>query len=57
MKSVKALKEFSLNGIYYEEGNEVKISTKEQLVTLIEKGFIEPLTPKQIQDFEKEKEE
>ena len=57
MKSVKAIKNFSLNGVYYEEGNDVNITTKEQLVKLIENGFIEPLTPKQIQDFDKEREE
>ena len=38
------------------EQKEVKIETKEQLIMLNEKGFIGPLTPKEIQNFGKVKE-
>lgn len=48
-----AKKEFSLNGIIYTKGDEVKVETKEQLIRLNERGFIEPLTQKQIQSFGK----
>ena len=47
-------KDFSLNGIIYTKGDEVKVETKEQLIRLNERGFIEPLTQKQIQNFGKE---
>lgn len=40
-----------VNGIYYEPGEEIEPKNIEQLVTLNEKGFIEPLTMKQIQDY------
>ena len=50
MKPV-AKKDFQLDGIFYEKGEEVEIKNKEQLIKLNEKGFIEPLTPKQIQDY------
>lgn len=46
-----AKKDCQVNGIYYEVGEEIKIDNKEQLHKLNEKGFIEPLTPKQIQDY------
>ena len=53
MKSIIAKKDFSLNGIAYEKGDEVKVKDKSELVSLNEKGFIEPLTLKQIQNFGK----
>ena len=40
-----------INGIFYSKGDEIKVENKEQLIKLNEKGFIEPLTPKQIQDY------
>ena len=46
---------FELNGVFYEAGDEVEVENKDQLIKLNEKGFIEPLTPKQIQNFGKEK--
>lgn len=52
----KANFDFNFNGIFYDKGDVVKIETKEQLIMLNEKGFIGPLTPKQIQDFGKVKE-
>jgi len=53
-----AQKNFELQGIFYEAGDPVEVNSKELLVKLNEKGFIEPLTPKEIQNFNKtEKEE
>lgn len=46
-----ARKDCQVNGIYYEKGEEIKVNNKEQLLKLNELGFIEPLTPKQIQDY------
>ena len=45
-----------INGIYYSKGEEIKVDNKEQLSKLNERGFIEPLTPKQIQDYFKKEE-
>lgn len=42
---------FKTNGIFYEKGDEVKDIDKDTLIKLNERGFIEPLTPKQIQNF------
>lgn len=39
------------DGVFYDKGDEIEVKTKEQLIELNEKGFIEPLTPKQIQDY------
>jgi hypothetical protein len=57
LKSIIAKKDFALNGIAYEKGDEVKVKDKSELVSLNEKGFIEPLTLKQIQNFGKEPKE
>lgn len=57
MKSIIAKKDFALNGIAYEKGDEVRVKDKSELVSLNEKGFIEPLTLKQIQNFGKEPKE
>ena len=40
-----------IDGIYYSKGDEIKLNNKEQLILLNEKGFIEPLTPKDIQEY------
>lgn len=53
MKSIIAKKDFTLNGVAYEKGDEVRVKDKSELVSLNEKGFIEPLTLKQIQNFGK----
>ena len=46
---------FDINGTaFYNKGDEVKVGSKEQLIKLNERGFIEPLTMKDIQDFGKE---
>lgn len=39
------------NGTFYDKGDEVEVQTKDDLIKLIENGFIEPLTGKEIQDF------
>lgn len=54
MKPIKARILFSHRGTWYEKGDEVKVETKEELVKLNEKGFIEPLTFKEIENFGKE---
>lgn len=43
-----------INGIFYEAGDEIKVDSKDALIRLNELGFIEPLTPKQIQEWNKE---
>ena len=43
------------NGVFYDKGDEIEVQNKQQLQFLNEKGFIEPLTAKQLQDsFKKE---
>ena len=54
MKPIKAKVLCSYKGTWYEAGDEIKVETKEDLVKLNEKGFIEPLTIKDIQNFGKE---
>ena len=54
MKPIKAKVLCSYKGTWYEAGDEIKVETKEELVKLNEKGFIEPLTIKDIQNFGKE---
>ena len=50
MKPIKAKVLCSYKGTWYEAGDEIKVETKEDLVKLNEKGFIEPLTFKDIQN-------
>jgi len=40
-----------LNGAFYDKGDEIKVETIEQLQKLNERGFIEPLSQKEIQDY------
>ena len=54
MKPIKAKVLCSYKGTWYEAGDEIKVETKEDLVRLNEKGFIESLTFKDIQNFGKE---
>lgn len=56
MKPIKAKVLCSYKGTWYEAGDEIKVETKEDLVRLNEKGFIEPLTFKDIQNFGKKEE-
>ena len=48
MKSVKAIKDFTLNGVDYIQGDNIEVKEIQELVKLNEKGFIEPLTRKDI---------
>lgn len=54
MKPIKAKINFFHKNVLYNAGDIVKVETKEELVKLNEKGFIEPLDYKDIQDFGKE---
>lgn len=56
MKPIKAKVLCSYKGTWYEAGDEINVETKEDLVRLNEKGFIEPLTFKDIQNFDKKEE-
>ena len=44
MKPIKAKILCSYNGVWYEAGDEIKVETKEDLVKLNEKGFIDKNT-------------
>lgn len=46
-----------INGIFYSKGDEIKVENVEQLQKLNERGFIEPLNQKQIQDYFKKNDE
>lgn len=54
MKSIKAKKDFFYKEVFYATGDEVEVKSKEDLIRLNEKGFIEPLKFKDIQNFGKE---
>ena len=54
MKPIKAKILCSYKGTWYEAGDEINVETKEDLVKLNAKGFIEPLTFQDIQNFGKE---
>lgn len=51
-----ANKDFTLKGKLYKKGKEVKITSKEELIRLNERGFIEPLSFDDIKNFGKENE-
>ena len=46
-----ARRDIQVSGIFYEKGDEVEVKDKAELVKLNEKGYIEPLTAKQIQNW------
>lgn len=48
MKSIKAKKDFTLNNVDYFVGEEIEINNISDIIKLNEKGFIEPLTRKDI---------
>ena len=54
MIKIIAKKDFIRNGEPIFAGDELKVNTVEELVKLNEKGFIEPLTLKDIVQFKKE---
>lgn len=49
-----AAKDFTLKGKKYIQGQDVKITSKEELIKLNENGFIEPILFSEIQNFDKE---
>ena len=54
MIKIIAKKDFTRKGEPIFAGDEVKVNSVEELVKLNEKGFIEPLTLKEIVQFKKE---
>lgn len=53
-----AKKEFTLRGKYYDKDDVVKVNSFEELKMLNEKGFIKPLTRKELESYmEEEKKE
>lgn len=56
MKPIKARIDFTLRGKKYLKGEEVKINSKEELIRLNERGFIEPFSYAEIQEYEEAKE-
>lgn len=54
MKSIKAKKDFTLHNVDYFVGEEIKINNISDIIKLNEKGFIEPLTRKEIVLIERE---
>jgi hypothetical protein len=48
MKSIKAKEDFTLNNIDYFAGEEIELNNIRDIIKLNEKGFIEPLTRKDI---------
>lgn len=51
---LKIKKSCFYNGTYYDVGDELDIKDKKETIRLNEKGFIEPLTQKQIQNIGRE---
>ena len=56
MKPIKAKKDFSLNGTMYAKGDDVPVKNMDELIKLNEKGFIDPMSMKEIQDYFKKPE-
>lgn len=55
MKVIKAKEDFSVNGTYYFSGDIIEDKLPlDTLVKLNEKGYIEPLTLKDLTQYEKE---
>lgn len=54
MKSIKAKKDFTLNNVDYFVGEEIETNNISDIIKLNEKGFIEPLTRKEIVLIERE---
>jgi len=44
-------KDCQINGVFYEKGDKIKVDNKSQINRLMELGFIEPLTQKEIQNY------
>lgn len=54
MKSIKAKTSFNLDGVYYDAGDEVICNDISKIVKMNEKGFIEPLSAKDLQNIKNE---
>lgn len=54
MKPIKAKKDFTLNGVEYFVGDEVETNNISDIIRLNEKGFIIPLSRKEISLIKKE---
>ena len=55
MKPIKAKENFNVNGIYYEAGDVIEKKIPIAILNkLNEKGYIEPLTMKDMEQYEKE---
>lgn len=54
MKPIKARKDFTLNGVEYFVNDNVETNNIAEIIRLNEKGFIEPLTRKEISLIQKE---
>lgn len=54
MKAIKATKNFTLNGVPYEKGDDVEINDIKEVVKLNEAGFINPLNAKDLYNIKKE---
>lgn len=52
---VKAIKKCQVNGVFYEPGETIEVSTMSAVNKLNEIGFIEPLTAKEMQEMAKQK--
>lgn len=40
-----------IDDVYYNKGDEIEVKDKDRLIYLNERGFIEPMTMKEIQDY------
>lgn len=56
MKKIIAATTFTLRDKKFIKGKEVKVNSKEELIKLNERGFIEPFSFAEIQEYFKEKE-
>lgn len=55
MKAIKVKQDFSVNGKFYFAGDTIEEKIKyETLVKINEKGYIEPLTLKELTEYQKE---
>ena len=54
MKKIIAAMDFTLRDKKYDKGKEVKVNSKEELIRLNERGFIEPFSMQEIEEYFKE---
>jgi hypothetical protein len=51
MKQIIAKIDFTLHNKLYKKGKEVKVNSKEELIRLNERGFIEPFSYEEIKEY------